>query len=117
MIIPLLGIISTREIDPELLTLLCLMSLEDSPENIYFVSPEDVECIKLNIEYSKPSNIDDIDTFVIVTTDPELTFVSVVSRFGIGEFTVKSIVTNDCTKEGALSIMKNYNLKPCQTKL
>ena len=82
----------------QLFTLLCLKSVDEVNQVSHVVTPNDVRCIKTNVEPDKPQNINDVDKIIILETDQNMAFVSVLQRDEFGNFCVKNIVIEDDTK-------------------
>ena len=92
----------------QLFTLLCLKSVDEVNQVSHVVTPNDVRCIKTNVEPDKPQNINDVDKIIILETDQNMAFVSVLQRDEFGNFCVKNIVTEDDTKDGALNVIEFF---------
>jgi len=90
--------VKNGDLTEQLFTLLCLKSVDEVDQASHVVTPDDIKCIKRSAEPYKPQNINDVTKIIILETDQNLAFVSVLQRDEFRNFCVKNIVTEDDTK-------------------
>jgi len=90
--------VKNGDLTEQLFTLLCLKSVDEVDQVSHVVTPDDIRCIKRDADPYKPQNINDVANIIILETDQNLAFVSVLQKDEFGNFCVKNIVTEDDTK-------------------